>query len=126
MSDWITVAGQARDVAALVDDVRAYAELAEQAVALAAALRQAGAEAPADPVSLAGFVAQRLDDPAVVAAFDSFGDLRARLVKVRGRIADPNAPWAKLLRPVSAFAEAYTAASEPERGFGFDDGVNRR
>lgn len=120
---WITVDGVAGDLAVLAPKLDAYAELAQHWQALAAEIWKAGATAPVDsPVKLAVYIADKLDDPAIVEVFTGLGldALRQKVSALGAHFIDPAAPWSKLLQPADSFAESYGDTSVN----GLDDGAN--
>lgn len=126
LPDWIVVDGLPADIAGLVEQLGGYAEFAHHWRKLATALWQAGVDAPVDsPVRLALYLSAKLDSDEVVAVFDGLGlsEMRKRIAGWRAEIADPDKPWAKLLRPCTDFVESY--GIEPTSGsFARDDGDN--
>lgn len=126
LPNWLTLDGALGDLTHIIPELQSYADLARDWRAIAAELWRLRKDAPVDdPVKLALYLADTLDDPEIVAIFAALGlaDLRDGLARLRTRLADPESPWAKLLRPMSAFVPA--ARSETPAGadsFGIDDG----
>jgi len=126
LPSWLNVAGGAGDLTAIVGDLSELAEFATHWREIAATLWQAGSESPVDsPLRLALYVGERTSDPALKEVFAALGlsSLLTELGEWHARIADPDAPWAKLLKPCSDFAETYGDAPADD-GRSPEDGDN--
>lgn len=123
LPQWISLDGAVGDLPAILPELATWAELAQHWRDIAAAVWKLGADAPVDsPARLAAYLADHLADDAVVAVFAGLGltGLHERLAAIETRLRDPQAPWHKLLQPVSDFSTAQAADEELDAGFGFD------
>lgn len=126
LTTWIQQDGRPADLAALLPDLKVYADLAVQWRAIAAELWKLGTDAPVDdPRKLAAYLAAALDDAKVREVFATLqlqGLLEA-LVKVRDRLGDALSPWHKLLQPMSDFVPVVPGSLPVGAdSFGIDDG----
>ncbi|MBB4860343.1 hypothetical protein HNO88_003686 [Novosphingobium chloroacetimidivorans] len=123
--NWITIDHGLGDLTALVPQLEALTAFVQHWRAIGAEVAKLAAGAPVDsPGLLAGYLATHVGGPAIGQVFATLGldELHAKLADLGGELASPDAPWAKLLQPASAFLESYGAT--PAGGAGLDDGDN--
>lgn len=114
LPNWIKVDNAVGDLSNLIPQLKTYADFAAHWRDIALAVRQLAEDAPVDsPVNLASFLAVNISRDEIAEIFLKLGlsALHDDLKKVGGDFIDPQAPWAKLLRPAAEFVETYSEQS---------------
>lgn len=125
LANWIKIDDSLADFAQIIPRLQAYAGLAAHWRDIALGIGNSVAGAPVDsPVKLATYLATHIGDAPVVQVFADLGlaGLHADIAKIADDFVDPDAPWAKLLRPANDFVESYRDKAAEEGGL--DDGDN--
>lgn len=125
LPSWIKIDNAVGDLSKLIPQLTTYADLAAHWRDIALGVRKLAADAPVDsPVNLASYLATHIDDDAIAKIFGDLGLdlLHKKLAEIGGDFVDPQAPWAKLLRPASEFVETYR--EQPAEEGALDDGDN--
>lgn len=125
LPSWIKIDNAVGDLSKIIPQLKTYADLAAHWRDIALAVRQLAADAPVDsPVNLASYLATNLGRDEIADIFSELGlsELYNDLEKIGGDFINPQAPWAKLLRPASEFVETYL--DPPAIEGALDDGEN--
>ncbi len=125
LPSWIKIDNAVGDLSKIIPQLKTYANLAAHWRDIARAVRQLAADAPVDsPVNLASYLATNIGRDEIAEIFSTLGlsELHDDLKKVGGDFINPQAPWAKLLRPASEFVETYL--DQPTEADALDDGDN--
>jgi hypothetical protein len=122
---WIKIDNAVGDLSKLIPQLKTYADLAAHWRDIALGVRELATDAPVDsPVNLASYLAANIGNAQIAQIFYKLGlsELHGKLADIGGDFVDPQAPWAKLLRPASEFVETYLEQTA-ENG-ALDDGAN--
>jgi hypothetical protein len=122
---WIKIDNAVGDLSKLIPQLKTYADLAAHWRDIALNMRKLAADASVDsPINLATYLAANMGNAQIAQIFEKLGlsELHGKLADVGGDFVDPQAPWAKLLRPASEFVETYL--EQPAEEGAFDDGDN--
>lgn len=125
LPSWLKIDDGLGDLSKLIPQLDTYAKLARHWRDIALAVRKLADNAPVDsPVNLASYLATNIGNDEIAQIFMSLGldGLHEDLTKIGGDLVDPQAPWAKLLRPASEFVETYS--EQPAEEGALDDGDN--
>lgn len=125
LPSWIKIDNAVGDLSNLIPQLKTYADLAAHWRDIARAVRQLAADAPVDsPVNLASYLVTNIGRDEIAEIFSNLqlSKLHDALKEVGDDFLDPQAPWAKLLRPASEFVETYL--DQPAEEGVLDDGDN--
>jgi hypothetical protein len=122
---WIKIDNAVGDLSKLIPQLKTYADLAAHWRDIALGVRELAKDALVDsPVNLASYLAANIGNAQIAHIFEKLGlsELHGKLTDIGGDFVDPQAPWAKLLRPASEFVETYIDQLAQEGAL--DDGGN--